>query len=125
MGKPGNPAKANGRPKLSRNLKRYNEERLRELMADVKDLEDQLKAGAPDPDLAEIHLLYRAAAAALLTVHAIAHGETRPVDLLAGERPDPTSPRIHRNATYALHKYQTAGQAPEGSSFFKTGQGRT
>ena len=123
MGKPGNPAKAK-RTKLSRNLARYNEERLRDLMEDVRDLEDQLKAGAPIPDLVEIHLLYRAASAALLTAHSVIHGETRPVDLLAADRPDPTSPRIHRNASYALHKYQTAGQAPAGSSFFKTGQDR-
>lgn len=121
MGKPGNPAKANGRPKLTRNLKRYNDERLAELMDDVKDLEDQLTAGATTPDLVEIHLLYRAAAAALLTAHNVLHGEKRLVDFLGKDRESPEDPVIHRNASYALHQH-TTGQAPVGASFFKTGR---
>lgn len=122
MGKPGNPAKAAGRPKLTRNLKRYNDERLADLMDDVKDLEDQLKAGAPIPDLVELHLLYRAAAASLLTAHNVLHGEKRLVDFLGVERTSPEDPVIHRNAAYAVHQH-TTGQAPAGASFFKTGQG--
>lgn len=83
------------RRKLTRNLTRGNLENLEALLLDVRDLQAALEAGDPTPDLAEIHLLYRAASAALLTVDAIQRGKPRPVELLA-------TGTVTRSATHLL-----------------------
>lgn len=74
---------SNNRRRLTRNIARGNLETLEALIADVADLQRALESGDPTPDLSEIHLLYRAASAALLTVAAITEGKPRPVELLA------------------------------------------
>lgn len=77
------PVQGRRAPSLRRNINEATRSRLLELMEDVRTLEGMLTGGDPTPDLVEIHLNYRAAAAALLNVVAITEGEDRLADLLA------------------------------------------